>query len=796
MSGYIDEWDLLEPIHISISPQESEHFSSRNWLNLIQAIDGKIDLMKKLKKLQTGNLLDDPMYTWRKIQCGSDHFVNLTQFFPFKTLVAYTLHSKFKLLSDLGAILLTLRANRPLRVWIDGKLVFTLQDSHHQVSGKYKFPCYLLAGWHSVLIVVANIAERENPNSISLRLSYPGGGDDGIAVFQSESTLEYITLQSFYLEQESFHHLSDVKVFIPRSPPIDIAVMLLDGLTGKTLEHAVIKKKSSGYFTFKRIRPSRIGKFVIDFRVKSHTKTHIERLSRQVNFFVYPQNYKNSIQGFKTRKRLILAHAAHTLNDSIFSEIARLELGTESINQRNVLSCASNVSSRRDCSDFNLAGLLRFQYLLSRQKENHLSLKTQKTVRNTILQFRYWETEPGNDAMCFRSENHQILFYSNELLASQLFPNAVFSNDRRLSKLHRNDASGRIMKWFSNREGGAFYEWLSNVYFEQDILALMNLVDFSENKRIVDLAIDFIARILEQISICSFKGVFGTTHGRTYSIYLKNPSLEPTSLISYLLSGKGCFNDNVMGVTALLTSSSFPKISGNSANLLVGDKQISYAGKNDFIGSSWNRSIKIQKRSSYMLSSIENHKPGQQGHHEHVWQATFDHETFVFTNSPYCISEQRSHRPGYWHGNLVLPKVVHYNSTIVLVYPSSLNHSAALNYTHAFFPIKKFDCYYMDTNSILAKKGRAVIHLYSHRPLTVTIEGPNAYRELIAVGESNIWICQLYELPHADSINNISDLMHTPQLVTDSACIEFHSIENDLFQVSMDNILINGSILK
>jgi hypothetical protein len=52
--------------------------------------------------------------------------------------------------------------------------------------------------------------------------------------------------------------------------------------------------------------------------------------------------------------------------------------------------------------DFPLAAILRLY------QGNTLAEKERDRIKQTVLNFRYWHDEPGNDAMCFDSEN-QIL---------------------------------------------------------------------------------------------------------------------------------------------------------------------------------------------------------------------------------------------------------------------------------------------------------------------------------------------------------------------------------------------------
>ena len=63
------------------------------------------------------------------------------------------------------------------------------------------------------------------------------------------------------------------------------------------------------------------------------------------------------------------------------------------------------------------------------------------------------------------------------------------------------------------------------------------------------------------------------------------------------------------------------------------------------------------KTPDYMLSSAQDYHPGEKGFQQHIWQATFGPAAVVFVTHPPCMSEEGSHRPNFFHGNVILPLV-------------------------------------------------------------------------------------------------------------------------------------------
>ena len=79
--------------------------------------------------------------------------------------------------------------------------------------------------------------------------------------------------------------------------------------------------------------------------------------------------------------------------------------------------------------------------------------------------------------MCYHTENHSILFHTCEILAGQLYPDRVFSNTGADGPLARREGQRAWRRaWFDLRGKYGFHEWDSNVYFEEDMLALSHLV--------------------------------------------------------------------------------------------------------------------------------------------------------------------------------------------------------------------------------------------------------------------------------------------------------------------------------
>lgn len=141
---------------------------------------------------------------------------------------------------------------------------------------------------------------------------------------------------------------------------------------------------------------------------------------------------------------------------------------------------AEYMNARFDCADF------RAQMLFKIFKDCPLSNRCSILIKNTFLGFKYFMDEPGDDSMCYWSENHQILFAVSEFLAGQEWPDDVFVNDGKTGKEHIQKAITRIDAWMQQRFNYGFSEYLSNNYLAEDIAPMANFIAYADDKKRVE----------------------------------------------------------------------------------------------------------------------------------------------------------------------------------------------------------------------------------------------------------------------------------------------------------------------
>jgi hypothetical protein len=268
--------------------------------------------------------------------------------------------------------------------------------------------------------------------------------------------------------------------------------------------------------------------------------------------------YWSSPQGtYDERRRLYLEFCAADNTGGrtgLFSQIGRLELGREPVNETAIREGIDYVYSQQDCNDFTLGALLRIVY--GYRNSPLISPELIGEIETCLRKFKYWWDQPGRDRRCYHTENHQIIFHSDELLAGQLFRDQVFEVSGKDGQFHVDHALHLIRRWLDFRERFGFSEWLSNCYFEEDLLALVNLYDFAEDADIRRRAGNLIDVILFEMALHTYRGVFGSSHGRSYPRLIKGGRGEDSASTAKLMFGMGIFNkSSALGAVPLASSS-------------------------------------------------------------------------------------------------------------------------------------------------------------------------------------------------------------------------------------------------
>ena len=96
-------------------------------------------------------------------------------------------------------------------------------------------------------------------------------------------------------------------------------------------------------------------------------------------------------------------------------------------------------------------------------------------IDRTVLGYRYWLDEPGNDVQWYFSENHALLFHTAAYLAGHLLPDARFVRSGRTGAEQSATGRDRVRGWLDHFERWEMAEFNSAPYFPIDLKGLTAL---------------------------------------------------------------------------------------------------------------------------------------------------------------------------------------------------------------------------------------------------------------------------------------------------------------------------------
>ncbi len=195
-----------------------------------------------------------------------------------------------------------------------------------------------------------------------------------------------------------------------------------------------------------------------------------------------------------------------------------------SIDEKQIEELCQFADARYDCSDFRVVILLKTIYEYS----EHLSEGIKSRIKRTLLHFKYWMDEPGDDSLCFWSENHQLIFHTCEYLVGHLYPEEIFTNNQMSGSEHRAKAKKKLLQWLEHRWNFGFIEWHSNTYYEEDIAPLALLIDYAPEEDLQIKSKIILDLLLLELAMYSYDGFFSVTSGRCYEAQKKDGNMQDT----------------------------------------------------------------------------------------------------------------------------------------------------------------------------------------------------------------------------------------------------------------------------
>ncbi|HEY8543756.1 MAG TPA: hypothetical protein VIL36_01865, partial [Acidimicrobiales bacterium] len=213
----------------------------------------------------------------------------------------------------------------------------------------------------------------------------------------------------------------------------------------------------------------------------------------------------------RTSPANVLAHLARAEQDR------RYRFDATTITPDDFAATFAKIDAHQDTSDFDMLRLMALWWGHRRS----LSPDLRAAVEQRFRSFRYWYTDPlpapaGTvDEKWFWSENHRIIVHALEYLAGRALPDATFDVTGETGRTHAARGRSRVEAWLDEKARWGFSEWHSDVYYAEDVEALLLLVEHAEPD-LARRAAGMLDLFLYDLALHQLQGNNGVTHGRSY----------------------------------------------------------------------------------------------------------------------------------------------------------------------------------------------------------------------------------------------------------------------------------------
>ncbi|WP_163264397.1 hypothetical protein [Chelativorans alearense] len=420
------------------------------------------------------------------------------------------------------------------------------------------------------------------------------------------------------------------------------------------------------------------------------------------------------------------------------------------------------IDERRDCSDFVMVPLL---WLYGAYGEA-LPAATAARIRRSVLDYRYWVDEPGNDVMWFWSENHVLCFHVSQYLAGRLLPEDTFTASGRTGREQAALAAERLGKWFGSVEAHGLAEWNSAAYYPIDFIGLLALQHWADGA-LRERTEKLLDRLFTMIALHTLGGVSAGTMGRAYDKELRAGPLTELSPFATVAFGTGWLNNGVAALPMFAAGNYTPPqglsryASPPEGRALIAHYVQGYDNA---------AKLALYKRAAVQLSASVDGTPGQHGHQQHVMDILFASHPFAraWINHPGEDDPWGHHRPSYWAGNGVMPRVGSHEDALLMLYDLK---GARVDFTHVYAPEDGFDERVLKDNWLILRAGRGFAALTASAPIVKVSEGPGAGCEYRAYGRKVAWAALVGELPQGADTSTVAKTLTGTSLAFDAGAM-------------------------
>ncbi|MFC7405853.1 hypothetical protein [Georgenia alba] len=675
--------------------------------------------------------------TWRRTRTGPDGLLDWSAFCPIPEY-RWSLAATVLEVDQAEWRTLEVRTTGPFVLWLDGRVELAGRTVSYMEPEVHTARVRLPSGTTAVHLATWQVAFRECRHVAALRVVglpvrvvIPSPGADETAASLADAVLERVASRSWAQDSTT--------ATLEAPPGVALRVRVGDG----DWQH--VRADDRGIAPY-RLAPE-LGEHVVTVRVDD------DRCPPHRTFRVAvlpPDSTEEPTGDPATWRRQLLQHvgAGPPGRTGVAGLLARYELdgpGT-TVHPADLAAALDRVTGRADCADFDALALL---LAVRRVPGSAWPADLAGRVASALTGLKYWITQPGLDAMCYFTENHQLVWHVAELLAGETYPEEVFTVDGRTGAEHAAEAARRAAGWIDRKLAGGFSEFDSNAYLAIDTYALCALIELSAHEPLVVAARTLLDKLLVTLAANSWRGVHGAAHGRSYVHTLRSARFEETSPILRLVAGVGTLNDAVLPATALALARSYrvPDV----VRALASDPPENWWGRQvyrgrlafeaDLLSRPYRSDLRVWRTPDVMLSSVQDYRAGLPGLQEHVWGATLGRELQVFVTHP-APGTGNSARPNAWAGHRVLPRVHQHRNALVHVQRFTPTDPVAS--THLWLPVAQADEHRQVGDWLAVRRGSGCVAVATPGGVSASRLGETAWQEWLPAegtgGRGAVWV--------------------------------------------------------
>ncbi|MFI3236545.1 MAG: hypothetical protein R3Y47_00795 [Lachnospiraceae bacterium] len=624
-----------------------------------------------------------------------------------------------------------------VKIWVNGVMTAQYQPKARNVQTLVPLTLDLEEGDNELMVYMEDIAERE----IFFYFQFAYKGSEKLSTYiPVEADLEEIQdkirfIQSLSLVQEMC---------------IDKAVVKYDN----TLIHEPIKiyhrRKEKGVICERAFSEGEADVYVLNQEHDSFELTTLGFSGNSCVFTALVGNVELNVKlvacvyssewlavepadTLQERKQQLVEFVRTTNVTEIRKILAILELEHVCTEEavREIYACLDKIDGKNDCADFVLLPLM---YVYEKYFEI-LPLPVRTDIKQTVLNFRYWYDEPGNDVMCFFSENHALLFHGAQYVAGDLFPNEIFTVSGRTGAEQKVYGKKRLDEWFGVLMSRGYDEWNSPTYLPVTMIAYFSLYLLTEGevKAYAKDALDLTFSIFAENA---FKKRYSSACARVYEPSLKGMDLNGVSAFAWLAFSQGKININVPSAMLFALSDYEPPCVDHLVNAEPG-KSITVErrqGAHDV-------HTYIHKTSEYSMASAMEFTPFIDGLQSNMFSVAIGEKAAMFwINNPGELQLSGERRPCYWAGNASLPYMFQYRNVTIGVYNIEEKH--LVDFTHVYNPNAELDEHKKVGNWFFAKQGSGYFAVWYSNGFEYTTAGGARDKEIISRGRKQAFVAK------------------------------------------------------